>query len=815
MRKFKILLVLMFFSSFVFSQQTIVTKNLKAKQTALIGEGTLDNAAIFEVISTTKGALLPRMTETQRDNLTLADGLIIYNTSSNMYQFHNGTGWMDFSGISSVVAGANITVDNTDPLNPVIASTAVGTGDVVGPVSSVDNRIPRYDGVTGKLIDQSNVIISNSGSLSGVENILLSGTVDGIDISTDVAANTAKISNATHTGEVTGATALTVDVTAISNKTLVTAVGADHVLIEDATDGTLKKVLASDLLSGGNLWTEAGSDIHFNTGNVGINNVSPSAKLDVVGQVEIFDNTSFINSTHDFSGHTGLNFITIGVNGIAAGASDDWISFGANNALVATDITSSFISGQSNFRYATSATFSFASGLRNFFGESGVSGNTDYNFGNGKENFFKKVSGSYNFGVGIENFYNDSLSVGSFGAGAQNFYNANKIEYSFASGFQNYHDVTIGKYNFASGIENFFNLGTGDNNFASGFRNFYSVTGIGSNNFGAGFQNFFTNTSSIGNIGIGQEVGYHIASGNYNIMFGNRAGYSVAAITNNSIVIGNGAGKGATSLSNSIILGAEAMDANSNSLVVSIGFKDQPDASNQISIGSSTNYSTAKFRNYRFNIDQSLTGLDDYHLTYNEGSDYFEATTPAMGTHIFDYDQVIGVSEDNFVETYDNGTGLVSLEVIPEPSFVGINTLDTTDQVIATINTAQYITFTTNVILVGISHAVGTDLITINKTGYYDITLTPQLTQSAGAGAVEFWLEDSGVTVPNSGVLTTIDSNEEQLPILHWTQHFTAADTLKLPWASNSTNTKLDYVVSSYSGANIPSVMLNVVFIGE
>lgn len=66
-----------------------------------------------------------------------------------------------------------------------------------------------------------------------------------------VAANTAKTSNATHTGEVTGGTGLTVDPTAISNKSLVTAVGADHVLIVDATDGALKKSLISDFASAG------------------------------------------------------------------------------------------------------------------------------------------------------------------------------------------------------------------------------------------------------------------------------------------------------------------------------------------------------------------------------------------------------------------------------------------------------------------------------------------------------------------------------------------------------------------------------------
>lgn len=87
-------------------------------------------------------------------------------------------------------------------------------------------------------------------------NLTTDGTIDGIDIATDVAANTAKTSNATHTGEVTGATALVIDVTAISGQTVVTAVGADSVLIEDATDGQLKKALVSDMIGTGAVGTD-------------------------------------------------------------------------------------------------------------------------------------------------------------------------------------------------------------------------------------------------------------------------------------------------------------------------------------------------------------------------------------------------------------------------------------------------------------------------------------------------------------------------------------------------------------------------------
>jgi hypothetical protein len=58
--------------------------------------------------------------------------------------------------------------------------------------------------------------------------------------------------NATHTGDVTGSGALTIDPTAITGKTTVTAVGTDYVLISDTSDGgLLKKALASDLAGGG------------------------------------------------------------------------------------------------------------------------------------------------------------------------------------------------------------------------------------------------------------------------------------------------------------------------------------------------------------------------------------------------------------------------------------------------------------------------------------------------------------------------------------------------------------------------------------
>ena len=70
------------------------------------------------------------------------------------------------------------------------AWTSAGVGDVLGPATSTDQRIARFNGTDNKTIEDSLVAVTDTGSLTGVENITLSGTVDGIDIATDVAANT-------------------------------------------------------------------------------------------------------------------------------------------------------------------------------------------------------------------------------------------------------------------------------------------------------------------------------------------------------------------------------------------------------------------------------------------------------------------------------------------------------------------------------------------------------------------------------------------------------------------------------------------------
>lgn len=58
------------------------------------GASSASASAILQADSTTKGFLPPRMTTAQRDLIaTPAAGLVIYNTSTNVLNFYNGTAW--------------------------------------------------------------------------------------------------------------------------------------------------------------------------------------------------------------------------------------------------------------------------------------------------------------------------------------------------------------------------------------------------------------------------------------------------------------------------------------------------------------------------------------------------------------------------------------------------------------------------------------------------------------------------------------------------------------------------------------------------
>ena len=155
-------------------------------------------------------------------------------------------------------------------------------------------------------ITGANLTGTNTGdqNAAGVSIADAGGIITGTDVEaalqenrTAIDLNTAKTSNATHTGEVTGSGALTLDKTAISNKTAVTIDGADYIIIGDSSDSdNLKKGLASDLLGGGDHGTLTGLGDDDHTQYVladGSRDIASDTDLDIdVGRLTVSSPTT-------------------------------------------------------------------------------------------------------------------------------------------------------------------------------------------------------------------------------------------------------------------------------------------------------------------------------------------------------------------------------------------------------------------------------------------------------------------------------------------------------------------------------------------
>jgi len=132
---------------------------------------------------------------------------------------------------------ASLEVPTKDAIYDKIESLSGFSGDVTKVGTPVDDQVGVWtgdgtiEGTTGLTYDGATLNITGA--------ITLTSTVDGIDIATDVAANTAKVTNANHTGDVTGDTALTI------------AAGAVDIAMMSASGSPG----ATTFLRGDNIWT--------------------------------------------------------------------------------------------------------------------------------------------------------------------------------------------------------------------------------------------------------------------------------------------------------------------------------------------------------------------------------------------------------------------------------------------------------------------------------------------------------------------------------------------------------------------------------
>ncbi|MGC6403409.1 MAG: hypothetical protein ACON4A_08200 [Flavobacteriaceae bacterium] len=92
---------------------------------------TKDPSAILQLNSTTQGLLLPRMTTTQRDAIANpANGLLVFDTTTNQLNVYNGTKWEALSEPNVAATVVSVTIGTIDKTNKNIPYSYTTTGVV-------------------------------------------------------------------------------------------------------------------------------------------------------------------------------------------------------------------------------------------------------------------------------------------------------------------------------------------------------------------------------------------------------------------------------------------------------------------------------------------------------------------------------------------------------------------------------------------------------------------------------------------------------------------------------------------------------------
>jgi hypothetical protein len=106
-----------------------------------IGTATPNASAQLDVSSTTKGMLVPRMTDAEKNAITSPpQGLMIFNITTNSFQFYNGVAWLNISHSGIITGTANKVAKFTGPWG--LASgmlTDNGTGVSLNNAATVAN----------------------------------------------------------------------------------------------------------------------------------------------------------------------------------------------------------------------------------------------------------------------------------------------------------------------------------------------------------------------------------------------------------------------------------------------------------------------------------------------------------------------------------------------------------------------------------------------------------------------------------------------------------------------------------------------------
>lgn len=163
----------------------LITGNELQAQVSVNSSGNApDGSAMLDVSSITKGVLIPRMTDTERDNIfPVPAGLIVYVTTDNHFYYYNGSSWQQLStgdsdwtiSGSNLISGVtgNVGIGQNAPSVKLDVATYFSTTDTVEDVFRLTRETTEYPaaGLGVGLVFANEVwdgLYANTGRISSV-----------------------------------------------------------------------------------------------------------------------------------------------------------------------------------------------------------------------------------------------------------------------------------------------------------------------------------------------------------------------------------------------------------------------------------------------------------------------------------------------------------------------------------------------------------------------------------------------------------------------------------------------------------------------